>query len=102
AFRYEDHDRFPLTGQAEGPATAPGPDDLSLGFVAGRTNREAAEEVADEIARLIGQATIRDRITGLRRVAQPADVAILFRSRESHREFESALERRGVPTYVYK
>src|SRR5262249_17200857 len=31
-----------------------------------------------------------------------ADVAILFRSRDSHRDFESALERRGVPTYVYK
>ena len=58
--------------------------------------------MADEIVRLIGHATIRDRTTGVRRVAQPADVAILFRSRESHREFESALERRGVPTYVYK
>ena len=31
-----------------------------------------------------------------------ADIAILFRSRDSHREFEAALERRGVPTYVYK
>ena len=29
-------------------------------------------------------------------------MAILFRSRDSHREFEQALERRGVPTYVYK
>jgi ATP-dependent helicase/nuclease subunit A len=29
-------------------------------------------------------------------------VAILFRSRDSHREFEGALERRGVSTYVYK
>jgi ATP-dependent helicase/nuclease subunit A len=29
-------------------------------------------------------------------------VAILFRTRESHREFEQALERRGVPAYVYK
>ena len=28
--------------------------------------------------------------------------AILFRSRDSHREFEAALERRGVSTYVYK
>ena len=36
------------------------------------------------------------------RATQPADIAILFRSRESHREFESALERRGVLTYVYK
>ena len=43
-----------------------------------------------------------DRSTGARRLAQPADVAILFRSRESHREFESALEERGVPTYVSK
>ena len=34
--------------------------------------------------------------------AQPADIAILFRSRDSHREFEKALERRGVSTYVYK
>jgi ATP-dependent exoDNAse (exonuclease V) beta subunit len=32
----------------------------------------------------------------------PADVAILFRSRDSHRDFESALAGRGVPTYVYK
>ena len=37
-----------------------------------------------------------------RRAARPADIAILFRSRDSHREFEAALERRGVPTYVYK
>jgi ATP-dependent helicase/nuclease subunit A len=29
-------------------------------------------------------------------------VAILFRSRDSHREFEAALDRLGVPTYVYK
>jgi ATP-dependent helicase/nuclease subunit A len=29
-------------------------------------------------------------------------VAILFRTRETHREFEQALERRGVPAYVYK
>jgi ATP-dependent helicase/nuclease subunit A len=27
---------------------------------------------------------------------------VLFRSRASHREFERELERRGVPTYVYK
>ena len=33
---------------------------------------------------------------------EPADIGILFRSRESHREFEAALERRGVSTYVYK
>ena len=36
------------------------------------------------------------------REAGAADIAILFRSRDSHREFEAALDRRGVPTYVYK
>ncbi len=58
--------------------------------------------MAGEIVRLLGHATVRDQSTGIRRTAQPADVAILFRSRESHREFESALERHHVPTYVYK
>ena len=64
--------------------------------------REAAERVAEEIVRLLSGQTVRDRATGVRRAAEPADVAILFRSRESHREFEAALERRGVSTYVYK
>jgi ATP-dependent exoDNAse (exonuclease V) beta subunit len=41
-------------------------------------------------------------MTGIRREARAADVAILFRSRDSHREFEASLDRRGVPTYVYK
>jgi ATP-dependent exoDNAse (exonuclease V) beta subunit len=36
------------------------------------------------------------------RQARAGDIAILFRSRASHREFERALERRGIPTYVYK
>ena len=36
------------------------------------------------------------------RSARPGDIAILFRSRTSHREFEHALELRGIPTYVYK
>src|SRR5207244_1318795 len=57
---------------------------------------------AQEISRLLTSTTIRDRHTGVRRPARPADVGILFRSRESHRDFERALERRGVPTYVYR
>jgi ATP-dependent helicase/nuclease subunit A len=32
----------------------------------------------------------------------PGDIAILFRTRESHREFESALTARGIAAYVYK
>jgi ATP-dependent exoDNAse (exonuclease V) beta subunit len=45
---------------------------------------------------------VRDRSTGVRRQARPADIAILFRSRDSHRDFETALDARGVSTYVYK
>ncbi|MEP7309142.1 MAG: UvrD-helicase domain-containing protein [Acidobacteriota bacterium] len=103
AFRYEAQDRFPrIDGVEAAHEVEPGIDDLPLGIVVGSTNRLTAEAVAGEVVRLIGHATIRDRSTGVRRLAQPADVAILFRSRESHREFESALEERGVPTYVYK
>ena len=111
AFRYADHDRFPLApghGPRPAPPVSAGPDGsprpggASLGLVVAATNRLAADAVADEIVSLIGHATVRDRSTGVRRVAQAADVAILFRSRESHREFEAALERRGVSTYVYK
>ena len=58
--------------------------------------------MADEIVRLLSGATVRDRATGLARAARPADIAILFRSRDSHREYEAALDRRGVRTYVYK
>ena len=80
---------------------SPAPD-LPLGIVVGETVRGAAEAVAGEIVRALGSATVRDKITGVPRAAQPADIAILFRSRDSHREFEAALARRGVQTYVYK
>ena len=45
---------------------------------------------------------MRDPRTGVARPARPADIAVLFRSRDSHRDYEAALERRHVPTYVYK
>jgi len=95
-FRYDDRDRFPDSDAGGDPA--------SVRFIAGATVGAAAEHVADEIVRSVGEGSVlvRDRSTGLRRSATPADVAILFRSRDSHREFESSLERRGIPTYVYK
>ncbi len=97
AFRYDEQDRFPLDGAAFEEA----PD--AVGLVAGDTPEACAEITAAEIARLIGeQAPIRDKETGVRRPVMPADVAILFRTRESHREFEAALERRGIAAYVYK
>src|SRR5262249_8394651 len=72
------------------------------GLVVSDTVQGTADAVADEIVALLATATVRDRTTGVARAAKPADVAILFRSRDSHRDFEAALDRRGVSTYVYK
>ena len=77
-------------------------DEAPLGLIVDETVRAAAGRVADEIVRLLSGATVRDRATGVPRAARPADMAILFRSRDSHREYEAALDRRGVRTYVYK
>ena len=74
-----------------------------LGAVLADTPEACAEITAHEIARLIeAGTTIRDRDTGVRRPVRAGDIAILFRTRESHREFEDALERRGIRAYVYK
>jgi ATP-dependent helicase/nuclease subunit A len=92
-FRYEEHDRFPTDVAAVDPG---------VGFVVGTTVAAAAEAVAAEIEALLGSAIVRDRLTGISRAAKPADVAILFRSRDSHREFEKALRAKDIATYVYK
>jgi ATP-dependent helicase/nuclease subunit A len=103
AFRYDDTDRFPPPPARE---TGDAPDEeverVPLGLIVGDSITDAADRIAGEIARLIGRATIRDRTTGIARPATSADIAILFRARDTHREFEKALERRGVSTYVYK
>ncbi len=95
-FRYDDTDRFPIE-----------PDAVSrrgyvLGMQAARDPEICAAAVADEIARVLREETVRDRQTGVPRAARPGDIAVLFRSRASHREFERELELRAVPTYVYK
>ena len=110
AFRYEGSDRFPEASTfAEASTDRHGlggsgePDrEGSLALIVADTAARTAERVAAEIVRLFSDTVVRDRVTGICRVAQPADVAILFRSRDSHREFEKALDRRGVSTYVYK
>jgi ATP-dependent helicase/nuclease subunit A len=97
-FRYEESDRFPV-------AALPPPslfDQPPLGMVAGDSVRSAALGVAEEIERLLAGALVRDRSTGVSRAAQPADIAVLFRSRDSHREFEKAIAQKGIVTYVYK
>ncbi|HEY2433614.1 MAG TPA: UvrD-helicase domain-containing protein [Vicinamibacterales bacterium] len=92
-FTYDRGDMFPVDAVEHGGA---------LGIVAAADAEDCAAAVADEIARLLRGETVRDRDTGVRRSARPGDVGILFRSRASHREFEAALEARGIPAYVYK
>ena len=96
AFRYSEDDVFPLSSVDATERDA-------IGIIATHSDQEQAETVADEIARLLIEgATVRDRDTGVRRAAQPGDIAVLFRTREGHRLFEEALARRHVPYYVYK
>ena len=96
AFRYDSDDEFPIDGGQFGST-------YTLGVVTGGTPEGCAEATAREIARLLGEGTVvRDKTTGVRRPVTASDIAILFRTRESHREFEAALERRGIGAYVYK
>jgi len=97
AFLYDEQDRFPV----DAPSGYDAADALAL--VVGGTPESCARTTAGEIARLLAEgALVRDRDTGVRRPIRPADVAILFRTRESHREYEDALEDLGIPAYVYK
>jgi len=97
AFRYGEDDCFPLDGAAIDGGDHP------LGLVTGDTPEACADTTAAEIARLLAEGTVvRDKTTGVRRPMTPADIAILFRTRDSHREFEDALARRGIGAYVYK
>ncbi|HEX5474531.1 MAG TPA: UvrD-helicase domain-containing protein [Vicinamibacterales bacterium] len=95
AFRYGERDRFPVAPQP--PHEVP-----VLGIAVAETPEACAAIVAGEIARILREDDVRDRQSGIARRARPGDVAILFRSRASHREFEAALEAHGIPTYVYK
>jgi ATP-dependent helicase/nuclease subunit A len=96
AFTYDEQDRFPVD-------TEPSDQGHAISAVFGDTPEECATRTAEEISRLLtAAATVRDRDTGVRRAVRAGDIAILFRTRESHREFESALEVRGIQSYVYK
>jgi ATP-dependent helicase/nuclease subunit A len=94
-FTFEADDRFP-------DAAAAMPAEPVLGLAVGETPDACAAAVAGEVVRILAEETVRDRDTGVARRARPGDIAILFRSRTSHREFERELIARGIPTYVYK
>ena len=98
AFRYGEDDRFPLpTGHVTGQEPEP-----RLGLLVAEDVEHCAAAVATEIERLLAEGLVTDRGGDAPRRARPGDIAILFRSRESHREFERALSARHVPSYVYK
>ena len=94
-FTYTENDRFP-------PIEPPASRRFALGVIAADDPEASAAGVADEIARILREDTVRDKKTGVARPAAPGDIAVLFRSRASHREFEHELEARGIPAYVYK
>jgi len=112
-FTYTETDRFPVDETADPSvvddvndvhdgSTAPERRGPALGLVAADDPVVCAAGVAEEIARLLREDTVRDKKTGVPRPASPGDIAILFRSRTSHREFERELELRTIPSYVYK
>ncbi len=94
-FRYSVEDRFPVADTAESAAEV-------LGLIVADELEACAERVAAEILRLLTEGRVRDRHSGTLRAVVPADIAVLFRSRETYRRFEQALLARGIPTYVYK
>ena len=95
-FTYTETDRFPVdpaSDRLRGPV---------LGLLVADDPAVCAAAVATEIERVLREETVRDRKTGVPRGVRPGDIAILFRSRASHREFEHELELRAIPAYVYK
>jgi ATP-dependent helicase/nuclease subunit A len=104
-FRFDETDRFPLeeTHSSTSDTHAGAESERgALGIVVAGDIDACADAVAAEVVRVLEHQSVRDRETGVLRRARPGDIAVLFRSRESHREFERALERRGLPACVYR
>ena len=95
AFRFGEQDSFPLA--------YPVPPGDALGIVAAPTAADCARAVASEVRRLLDTGElVRDPSTQTPRRATPRDIAILFRTKDSHRDFEKALDDQRIPSYVYK
>ena len=106
SFSYDDDDRFPLEAVSElersSEDNVADKNDEALGVIVGDQLGICAEAVAEEILRLLMKGSIRDKQSGVFRRVIPSDIAILFRSRDSHREFQLALENHRISSYVYK
>ena len=84
-FTFEEADRFPADG-LQRLRDAP-----VLGLAVGESPDECAVRSRRRDRRILERGHVRDRETGVTRRATPGDIAILFRSRTSHREFEREL-----------
>ncbi len=96
-FTYGDTDRFPVPDIGADARRDGVP---VLGLIAEPSMDACARALAAEVARLLDGTMVRDP-QGTR-PARPDDIAVLFRARTGHQFFESALEARGIRTYVYK
>ena len=106
-FRYESRDRFPIEavgGADDGGSVGSGKvvGARPLGVAVAEDVETCASAVALEIETLLNGGDVRSTDGSPLRAIRPGDIAILFRARQSHREFDRALERRSIPTYVYK
>ena len=108
-FTYESHDRFPIqaadvdSAEIHGePADGAVVPTRPLGVAVADDVESCASSVASEIERLLAEGRVRSTDGSGDRPIQPGDIAILFRARQSHREFDRALEQRSISTYVYK
>ena len=106
AFKYEPHDRFAIAEAEVSDGAVPADVDVvrdrPLGVVVADDVETCASTVASEIERMLRGGRIRSTNGSGEQTIRPGDIAILFRARQSHREFDRALERRSIPTYVYK
>ena len=96
AFRFEEMDHFPVGVNIEADS------DPALGLLIADSVDVCANAVAAEVQKLLETLKIKDPYTGSERKVEPADIAVLFRSRASHRVIENALTRYRIPTCVYK
>ena len=96
AFRFEEMDHFPVGVNIEADS------EPALGLLITDSADVCANAVAAEVQKLLETLKIKDPYTGSERKVEPADIAVLFRSRASHRVIENALTRYRIPTCVYK